>query len=82
VSPRIEPADKMTKVEIDRLVRCAKDCVHNNAERLRQLQVRQQTVGFNTHDGEAMLHLDNDNFILNSAAEKLAALDLSIPTLK
>ena len=82
MSPRIEPADRFTRVELQRLVKCARDCREQNTEARILLQERQRTIGYSVHEAEAILSLDNDNYVLTSAIEKLWALDINIPTLK
>lgn len=80
--PRIAPVDKITRVELERLVQCARDCRDRNLEKAMRLTERRLTVGYNVHENEALLALENDNYVLSSAIEKLWALDLSIPILK
>jgi hypothetical protein len=72
----------MTIVELQRLIRCARDCRERNTENQLLLEERQRSIGPNIHEAEAILQLQNDNYVLSSAIEKLWALDLDIPNVK
>lgn len=66
----IEPRDKLTMVEIERLIRCARACRDEMIERKLQLQEKELQRG-NGHTREAILACENDCFLLTSAVAKL-----------
>lgn len=66
----IEPAGELTKVELARLIQCARACRDEVWERKLQLGERELQHGNGT-TREAILACDNDCFLLDSAISKL-----------
>ncbi len=70
-APRlIEPVDRLTLMELDRIILCMRLCRLNVDHSRMQLEERQKKHG----DGyamDALLHIDNDLFLLTSALIKL-----------
>lgn len=74
----MDPPEKLGKIELERLIRCARVCRDQIYEAKLLMQERELSHG----DGyvrEAILTYENDIFVLTSAIAKLWALLLPLP---
>jgi hypothetical protein len=66
----MEPRDRLTAVELDRVLLCVRRCRLDVSYHKMALEEKHRTHG-DGHVAEAILHMDNDLALLTSAMVKL-----------